>query len=86
MIPLTFTRCAASHVGRQHIGQQRVLLARWCTNRGTILHHIGHVLGLVHENSRQDRDQYISIDRERMRPGETGSHRKWTEMDQNFKM
>ncbi len=32
-----------------------------CFQFGTALHEIGHVLGLVHEHNRPDRNYYVSI-------------------------
>ena len=49
----------ASWVGRQG-GMQEVWIASNC-NAGSIMHEIGHVLGLEHEHTRPDRDQYIAI-------------------------
>ena len=49
----------ASWVGRQG-GQQEVWVGSNCS-AGTIMHEIGHVLGLEHEHTRPDRDQYIDI-------------------------
>ncbi|WP_088919384.1 M12 family metallopeptidase [Granulosicoccus antarcticus] len=49
----------ASWVGRLG-GQQEVWVADNCTS-GSIMHEIGHVLGLEHEHTRPDRDQYITI-------------------------
>ena len=49
----------ASWVGRQG-GQQEVWVGANCS-MGSIMHDIGHVLGLEHEHTRLDRDQYITI-------------------------
>jgi len=49
----------ASWVGRQG-GQQEVWVGPDCP-AGSVMHEIGHVLGLEHEHTRPDRDQYIQI-------------------------
>ncbi|MDA9271805.1 M12 family metallopeptidase [bacterium] len=56
--PIEGTTCA-SYVGKQN-GAQVVKLSPRCQTMNTA-HEIGHALGLWHEQSRADRDQYIQI-------------------------
>jgi hypothetical protein len=51
--------CSAT-VGNMTNGQQFVNLADGC-DTGSTIHEIGHVLGLWHEQSREDRNQYVRI-------------------------
>lgn len=50
----------ASSVGRVGTGRQFILLAPGCTTGNTI-HEIGHALGLFHEQSRADRDNFVTV-------------------------
>ncbi|MHC1780085.1 MAG: M12 family metallopeptidase [Bacteroidales bacterium] len=49
----------SSYVGRKG-GRQRLWLADWATT-GTVIHEILHAIGLEHEQSRPDRDDYIIV-------------------------
>ena len=57
----------SSHVGRQG-GRQVVIVGGACT-AGNIIHEIGHTVGLWHEQSRSDRDQYIEVVRQNIITG-----------------
>jgi hypothetical protein len=60
------TGCSSS-VGRQG-GQQFVNLGSGCTT-GNCIHEIGHVTGLWHEQSREDRDSFVTITWTKIQPG-----------------
>lgn len=56
----------ASWVGRRG-GRQAIWVADICTT-GSMMHEIGHALGLEHEHTRPDREQYIRIHWENIAP------------------
>lgn len=63
-----------SEVGMQG-GMQELELVDWAFPM-TIAHEIAHALGAGHEQSRQDRDQFVTIVRERIQPGREGNFAK----------
>ncbi|WP_343524928.1 M12 family metallopeptidase [Pedobacter sp.] len=44
------------------IGGQQLIRLSAGADESTVIHEIGHAVGLMHEQSRADRDQYINID------------------------
>jgi len=57
----------SSSVGKQG-GQQFVNLGAGCT-KGNVIHEVGHVIGLWHEQSREDRDAFVTIHFDKVQPG-----------------
>ena len=50
-----------SHVGKI-TGKQNINYPQWCLdNYGSVLHEMLHALGFFHEQSRSDRDDYVTI-------------------------
>jgi parallel beta-helix repeat protein len=54
-------------------GQQFLQIGPNSWNRPTICHEIGHTLGLVHEQQRSDRDNYVTILTNNILPGQEGN-------------
>merc|ERR1712062_354879 len=68
----------SSNVGRIG-GQQRLSLANGCLRKGTIMHEFLHALGFFHEQSRGDRDDFVYINYDNIRPGRENNFRKQVE-------
>ncbi|VDM64733.1 unnamed protein product [Angiostrongylus costaricensis] len=49
-----------SHVGKVG-GKQKIYLGQLCESIGYVAHEIGHTLGLLHTQSRPDRDEYVRV-------------------------
>uniref|UniRef100_A0A1I7XPD4 Metalloendopeptidase n=1 Tax=Heterorhabditis bacteriophora TaxID=37862 RepID=A0A1I7XPD4_HETBA len=53
-------RCS-SYIGKVGFTSQLISIGYGCNSLGTVTHEIGHALGFFHEQSRYDRDDYVTI-------------------------
>ncbi|GFR27862.1 zinc metalloproteinase nas-8, partial [Trichonephila clavata] len=67
-IKLTIVTGCWSSVGRRG-GEQEISLSEGCHDKVSAVHEIGHALGLWHEHSRSDRDDYLEIIWSNIKPG-----------------
>lgn len=51
-------------------GKQKISISKDGSTIGTVIHEIGHAIGLIHEQCRNDRDNYININ--------------WANINQNY--
>ncbi len=61
-------RCLSS-IGLQNDGPQQIILGSGCGTLPTILHEMMHAIGFLHEQSREDRDEYVAVQYENIDPG-----------------
>ncbi|KAA8594567.1 meprin A subunit beta [Etheostoma spectabile] len=66
-----------SSVGNQRVGKQRLSIGKNCDRLGTVEHEFLHALGFWHEQSRADRDDYVTIMWDRIEPGKEHNFKKY---------
>jgi len=66
----------SSNVGRTG-GRQTITLSPDCWTRGLVAHEIGHAVGFFHEQSRPDRDRYVTILFENIQRGTENNFKKY---------
>ncbi|XP_052765114.1 zinc metalloproteinase nas-6-like [Mya arenaria] len=66
-----------THVG--HVNRRAdVTIGHGCERKGTIIHELLHSLGFHHEQSRPDRDNYVTIHYNNIKSGEEGNFKKYS--------
>ncbi|XP_067834101.1 meprin A subunit beta [Heptranchias perlo] len=70
-----------SSVGNHHVGRQELSIGERCEKIGTIEHEFLHALGFWHEQSRADRDDYITIMWDRIDNGREHNFNKYDDKE-----
>lgn len=70
LFTVSFSTSCWSDVGKLSVGMQTVSLGRQCYSLGTVMHELVHTLGFYHEQSRADRDHYVTINYSNIKPGQ----------------
>ncbi|XP_013421716.1 zinc metalloproteinase nas-4 [Lingula anatina] len=71
------TGCYSGVGKKSRGGSQDLSLARGCMNKGVIMHELLHTLGFHHEQSRADRDNYVTIHWDNIKDGKSSNFKKY---------
>ena len=80
-ISIEIKNTCSSEVGYQ--GRRQVLYYNGFCDVGTMIHELGHAIGLLHEHARTDRDDYITIDFDQIIEGSEKQFYTYTERGRN---
>ncbi|XP_033726709.1 MAM and LDL-receptor class A domain-containing protein 1-like [Pecten maximus] len=75
-----------SYVGKISVGKQDIGLdsSQYCLNNPTVLHEMCHAIGMEHEQSRMDRDKYVTMLWDNIKNGRDNANmKKWDTEDVN---
>ncbi|NXI22356.1 MEP1B protein, partial [Sterrhoptilus dennistouni] len=73
-----------SSVGNMQMGLQQLSIGTNCDRIGTIQHEFLHALGFWHEQSRSDRDDYVTIVWDRIQSGKEHNFNKYDDKRSDF--
>lgn len=73
-----------SSVGCTKRGRQDLSLGRGCLSTGTIQHEFMHALGFWHEQSRDDRDRYVTINWDNITPANKHNFKSYRTANNGF--
>ncbi|NWH51251.1 MEP1B protein, partial [Fregata magnificens] len=73
-----------SSVGNRQQGLQQLSIGANCDKIAVIQHEFLHALGFWHEQSRSDRDDYVSIIWDRIQPGKDHNFKKYDDKTSDF--
>ncbi|NWX54480.1 MEP1B protein, partial [Promerops cafer] len=73
-----------SSVGNRQMGLQQLSIGANCDRTGTIQHEFLHALGFWHEQSRSDRDDYVTIIWDRIQSGKEHNFNKYDDKISDF--
>lgn len=66
-----------SSVGKKNDGQVVNLNSPGCVRHGVVVHELMHALGFYHQQSAADRDEYVQINWENIKPGREHNFNKY---------
>lgn len=72
---------SSSPLGRQNTPPNNIRLAQGYFKKGTVIHETLHSLGFFHEQSRSDRDDYITVIYENINPAKQYNFDTFTQRD-----
>ncbi|XP_075128065.1 meprin A subunit beta-like [Leptodactylus fuscus] len=73
-----------SYVGNRQSGKQQLSIGTSCDTVEIVQHEFLHALGFYHEQSRSDRDDYLTIIRENIEPGKEHNFNSYSDTVSSF--